>query len=306
MNRTHKKFLGFLGLFLVIATTIFAAFLPGPATSATSSVTDTIVVRVVGAVPRVDFIDAEMGKIYTTPNQSFSFSYENIATATVTIRYTDVNGVTHTYPLNADPYDLDYGVGDMNFSLNLAERYGYGDYIITVAGDGTSGADEDSISFSYYPVYGEATENEDGNINLGLEYDPDDETGSGDGEVANIIVKVYDEEGNLVTPLSPVTVTPPTTSIELPFSDYDLPSGTYTIEITAYDRDGNELYKAYLTYVIYESKTIPVPDTGELFKNLNISRVDYLITGLIIFSLVGVGGAIFINKRSKRTTKRRR
>ena len=306
MNKTHKKILGFLGLFLVIAATIFAAFLPGPATSATSSVTDTITVRVVGAVPRVDFSNAEMGKVYTTPNQSFSFSYENVATATVTIRYTDVNGVTHTYTLNDDPYDLDYNSGDIDFNLNLSERYGYGDYIITVAGDGVGGADEDSISFSYYPVYGEATEDEDGNINLDLEYNPDDGTGSGDGEVANIIVKVYDEEGNLVTPLSPVTVTPPTTSIELPFSDYDLPSGTYTIEITAYDQDGNELYKAYLTYVVYESKTIPVPDTGGLFKNLNISHIDYLVTGLIIFSLVGVGGIIFINKRSKRTTRRRR
>ena len=45
-----------------------------------------------------------------------------------------------------------------------------------------------------------------------------------------------------------------------------------------------------------EDEDIVVPNTGGLFESLNISQSDYLITGLIIFFVVGVGGAIFIAK----------
>ena len=56
MKKTKKRVLGLLGLVLVIITTIFAAFLPGPEASAEggiTSVTDTISVRVVGSVPDI-------------------------------------------------------------------------------------------------------------------------------------------------------------------------------------------------------------------------------------------------------------
>ena len=56
MKKTHKKILGLFGLVLVVAVTVFAAFLPAPKTQAvdTTTVTDTISVRVVGSTPVVN------------------------------------------------------------------------------------------------------------------------------------------------------------------------------------------------------------------------------------------------------------
>ena len=196
-------------------------------------------------------------------------------------------------------------VSAVDIDINASD-YGYGDYIITVRGTGMDGVyDEEFVAFSYYPVYAEATEDDEvGGYVVDLEYSADDGSTEELGEVAEIVINVYDGNGNLVEGLSPITVTPPTNKVELPFDDYGLDSGTYTISISAYNRDGEELYKAFEIKVDYEA--IPVPDTGGLFQNLNISKTDYLVTGLLIFAVVGIGGIIFINKRSKRSARRRR
>ncbi len=293
MKRTHKRILGFFGLTLVAITTVFAASLPTPEANAVTTLTDTISVRVVGAVPDVNLISPEPGSEMVSPSQTIAFDYENVETVTITLKYTDVDGNEYEYILQT--YDTDYEAGSITYNLDLSEaNYGYGEYVVTISGDGFDGVkDEDSLSFSYYPVVAESREDEDtGLIYVDLEYEGDD--GTGTGEVAKIEINVYDEDGNLVTPLSPITVTPPETSVEIPFSDYDLPSGTYKIEVVAYDDEDNELYRAYTLYIVYEA--IPVPDTGALFKNLNIAQADYLITGLIAFFAFGLFGIFFIAK----------
>lgn len=302
MKRTHKRILGFFGLTLVAITTVFAASLPTPEANAVTTLTDTISVRVVGAVPDVNLISPEPGSEMVSPSQTIAFDYENVETVTITLKYTDVDGNEYEYILQT--YDTDYEAGSITYNLDLSEaNYGYGEYVVTISGDGFDGVkDEDSLSFSYYPVVAESREDEDtGLIYVDLEYEGDD--GTGTGEVAKIEINVYDEDGNLVTPLSPITVTPPETSVEIPFSDYDLPSGTYKIEVVAYDDEDNELYRAYTLYIVYEA--IPVPDTGALFKNLNIAQADYLITGLIAFFAFGLFGIFFIAKKQKKSSRRR-
>ena len=42
------------------------------------------------------------------------------------------------------------------------------------------------------------------------------------------------------------------------------------------------------------------------FLDDNISKIDYLATGLLIFTVVGIGAFVFIVKRSHRNNKRRR
>ncbi|MBR0479758.1 hypothetical protein IJJ49_00620 [Candidatus Saccharibacteria bacterium] len=302
MKRTHKRILGFFGLTLVAITTVFAASLPTPEANAVTTLTDTISVRVVGAVPDVNLISPEPGSEMVSPSQTIAFDYENVETVTITLKYTDVDGNEYEYILQT--YDTDYEAGSITYNLDLSEaNYGYGEYVVTISGDGFDGVkDEDSLSFSYYPIVAESREDEDtGLIYVDLEYEGDD--GTGTGEVAKIEINVYDEDGNLVTPLSPITVTPPETSVEIPFSDYDLPSGTYKIEVVAYDDEDNELYRAYTLYIVYEA--IPVPDTGALFKNLNIAQADYLITGLIAFFAFGLFGIFFIAKKQKKSSRRR-
>lgn len=306
MKKTHKKVWGLLGLFLVVAVTIAAANLPSPGASAVSSVVDTITVRVVGAEPNVKISGVESGSDVVKKDQTIEVTYENVENVRVVLEYTDENGVTHSYTL-ADEF-ADYEAGNLLFNLDLSSsEYGYGDYVLRVNGEGVDGVPtEDSISFSFYPVIGDVTQDNDdsGNFTLDIDYVPDDGTDTSEGEVASIEVNIYDENGNLVTPLSPINVTPPATSVPILAGDYNLPPGTYRVEITAFDRDGNQLYAPYITYFTIEGAIIPVPDTGAIAKDLNISRMDYLVTGLIIFALAAIAGIMVIVRRnnSRKTT----
>ena len=305
MKKTQKKIFGFLGLVLVVAITFLAACLPSSETSAISTMTDTLTVRVVSSAADVNLTSPESGTVTTEAEHVFALNYANVSRVTLILSKTELDGTVNTFTLAT--YDVDFGVGEEQYSINLQDpTFGFGEYVIKLQGEGTGGmADEDSVAFSYYPVVAEVIEDEDtGNLSLGLDYQAYDSSDpSGPGKVSEIEISVYDEGGNLVEGLSPIMVTPPATSVRLPFEDYDLPSGKYTIKTTAYDKDGNELYKAYINHVIQNA--VPVPDTGSPFKALNISRADYLITGIIIFLLTGIFGAVFIAKRQKKSSRRR-
>ena len=310
MKKTKKRVFGLLSLVLVVATTIFAAFLPGPEASALTSVTDTISVRVVGSTPDVNIISPSNNSVFVFPDQILSFNYENVGDVLATIKYTDKNGDTHNY--NFVEFDANYDADTFSDDLNLlGTNYGYGEYLLAVKGVGlaideeTGGRvyDEDFVEFWFYPVIGEAAEDEnDGLIYLDLEYDKENEN------IDTIGINIYDENGNLVTAMSPIKVKAPGDRVELPFSEKDMTSGKYRIEITAYNEDEEALYNPYITYVNYEA--IPVPDTGGLFMNLNISRADYLITGLLIFFPIAIFSLVFVMKgrsyKVKANAKKRR
>jgi len=311
MKKTQKKVWGLLGLFLVVAVTIAAANLPSPDASAVSTMTDTITVRVVGAEPDVKIAGIDSGSDVVKKDQSVEVTYENVENVKVTLEYTDENGEKHTFTL-ADEF-VDYEAGNLLFNLDLSsDTYGYGDYVIRVSGEGADGVPvEDVINFSFWPVTGEVTENSDntGNFTLDLDYVPDDGTATSEGEVASMEVNVYDENGNLVTPMSPIKVNAPATSVPIPAGDYNLAPGTYRVEIVAFDRDGNQLYAPYVTYfTVKAADIIPVPDTGTIAKDMNISRMDYLVTGLIIFALAAIAGIMVIVRKNsaKRTTAKSR
>ena len=305
MKAKHKKVLGILGLVLVVATTIFAATIPSPGASAATSVTDHLLVRVTSVVPNIEITDINDGETTTTSDQPFTVDYENVTNITVTLEYTDENGETQTVVLDDFAPGEQAGSKDYNLGPQLGSL-GYGRYKIIVRGTGNDGVHDDkTIEFSYLPVVAEVTQDEEtGNVEVDLDYAPDDGTPGG-GDVASIEINVYDEDGNLVEELSPITVIAPENKVELPFADFGLPSGEYTIAVTAYDAEGNKLFEDYSLKIRYDAgeEDIVVPstaDTGGLFQNLNISKSDYLITGLIIFAMVAISGAIIIAKSGKR------
>ncbi len=309
MKKTKKRVLGLLGLVLVIITTIFAAFLPSPEASAEggiTSVTDTISVRVVGSVPDILNVKPINGSVFIYPDQDLSFDYENVEYLTITIRYTDKDDVEHIIPLleKDDPESfVDYIPGSYSTPLDLlAEDYGYGEYRVEIVGIGFNDVkDFETVEFALYPVVGEANEVDDGKVYLDLQYDTENKN------INTIGINIYDENGNLINVLSPITVNAPDMRVGLPFAENNLPTGNYRIEITAYNAEGEALYKPYITYYYYEM--IPVPNTGALFSNLNISRTDYLVTGLMIFFLAAILGIAFIAKgrsnKSRLNRKRR-
>ena len=312
MKKTQKNLLGLFGLSLVVAVTAFAACLPGPGASAASSVTDTVIIRVVGSSPNVEVTGIESGSVITDGGQTIDIAYEAIDELKVDVKYTDKDGNESTFNIWDDYYN--YVPGTLPIDLNLIQ-YGYGEYEITVRGNASDGVyDEEIITFEYIPVAGTATSDEEtGDPVIDLDFVPGD--GVDPNGVETIIVNVYDDEGNLIDELSGIVVNKDTGEITLPFGESGLPDGNYTIELIALNADGDELYKPYIIEFEYstggEEPVVPdsggtdVPDTGGLFGGLNISNTDYLVTGLLVFFTAGIGGAIFIVKRNQKSSKRR-
>ena len=332
MKKTHKKVFGLFGLVLVVALTIFAAFLPGPKTQATDNqVVDTISVRVVGSVPAVSLSGITSGSAVTSSSQEVSITYENIENLLAVLKFTDVNGNVYEKTLidsSIGDKPVSYVAGTSDISLDLWNGtysysyeyyvdggtatatgsddllgFGYGEYVLTASGDSIEGVPaESSVTFSYVPVAADVKV--DGSkISIDLDYD--DGEGAGTERVGKAVINIYDDKGNPVGP-SPIVIAPPNAKYDFDMSDYGLPSGTYTVSVQAYDINGVKLYKPFEIQFYYEARRTPVPDTGGIMGDLNISKTDYIITGLIIFSVVGISGAVFISRHDKKTGNRRK
>lgn len=118
MKKAKKQCLGFFGLSLVVAMTMIAASLPTPGASATSStITDTITVRVVGSVPDINIRGITNDAIYVTPERNFSVDYENVETMVVSLEYTDLEGNVTTTVL--DESTPDYNAGTETYRIRL-------------------------------------------------------------------------------------------------------------------------------------------------------------------------------------------
>ncbi len=297
MKRKHKKVVGFLGLVVVAVMTIVAALMPTPNTQATASVTDTITVRVVDNTPEINMVSPGEGDEFTSPNQKISFDYEDSETVVASLYYTDNAGTEYTYIIK--DLNPDFEAGTETFDTDLA-FYGYGDFTLTVRGNGLNEVYDEKIThFSYLPVRATASEDETTHdVKVDLEYN------SENPDVQRIEIKVKDENGNPIDELT-TTVYPPDTNTTLNFSDADLPEGTYTITVTAYDGEGNVIYQTYSIQIVYAGpEEVPVPDTGGLFAGLDISKTDYLITGIVIFSMIAIAGIMMLaGKREKKTVK---
>ena len=313
MKKTQKKIIGLTGLALVIAVTIFAAFLPNPGASAISTVTDTITIRVIGSAPAAEILSPVSGATFVSSAQTINTNYEHVQSLEILVRFKDRNGAEYTKLLHTGGVTDE--TGSLSYDFNeLADEFGFGEYTILVSGIGVDGIPlpGDSVNFLFVPVLANTEQDpESEKTYLNLDYDPYTEDGT--GKVSSLEINIYDENGNLVESLSPITVNAPDTRVEIPFSEYDLKSGKYSIEITAFGKSGDDLYKPYVTSTDYEAKewsgeeVVPdanVPNTGSLFESLNISKADYLITGAIIFFIAGISAFAFIIKRNHSSNKK--
>ena len=335
MKKTQKKLLGSLGLLVVVAMTVFAAYLPGPETSAieTTTLTDVISVRVVGEAPYVE-ITGMPDSIVTSYNQRFGVNYENVGAISAKIQYTDESGKTYDAEDLFDGLDVTYlpgslSIDNINFKTgeytysyqrynaegeievvsgltgNLS-HFGFGTYRITVQGTGVDGeASEPSVgTITYASVYSEThtVENPDGTTSnyVDLHYTPATQDG---GDVSSIKIVVKDAEGNEVFTIGSIPASSDGhSSIELPFDTYGLPDGNYTIGVYVYGANDEQLGSAYTLEVTYEEDIIYVPDTGDtggLFNGLNISRSDYIITGVMAFGIIAIAGAAFLIRTNR-------
>ena len=259
--------------------------------------------------PKVEIIEPTDGTMTSNAEQNITINHEDVTKLTITIKRTDKDGVEHTKTVEIDTaLEPDTTSLPYNLSDQVDPEFGYGVYTITVVGTNAGEVvSEQSISFEFLPVIVDTTRDpETGDADVTLDYDEDN------NDIDHFVIIIKDSDGNPVDGIPPIIVTLPETTVTIPFSEYGLPEGKYTIEATAYDADGNALYNPYSTVFKYtlepepEPEPIPVPNTGGFLKNLNISRTDYLITGLIIFFTFGIGGLVFIMRGRKADSRNRR
>ncbi len=298
--------------------TSVAAVIPSPGASAiTTSVTDTIQVRVVGSEPLLTVTPDATGQI-NTPEYKFDVTYENITDLTVSYTKMDADGnIIGSGTIFSDD-TLDFNPGAQTFELNLDdEPYGgSGYYTFNLLGHGYNNVPvERELVITYTLVDVDVIPSEDGEISVDIKPTEDTdkiiiEVHDKDGELVRIIVidpetgtvYVYDGEGHLIDTIEGGYKDG---KIDIPMDGLD--DGEYTFSVRYEDADGNIIGVPFEFSATYKAKPVPTPDTGAFLQNLNISKQDYLITGLLIFFVFAiVGFGIVARGRKSKVTKKKR
>jgi len=162
-----------------------------------------------------------------------------------------------------------------------------GDYTIIVEGTNEDGETGYHGEHEYH--YDDENNNDGDDGKIVLHYDDDNEP-------STIVITVTDEDGNVIYE---ETVTPPQREIYIPFDEIpDLPDGDYNVDIVGYDDDGDVVYTEYY---IYHYERVPVPNTGSFFRDLNVSKEDFVVTALIMFFVIStVGVGVILKKKHQR------
>ncbi len=309
MHIQKKQLLGFGGLALVAGITAVAYNLPTSATSAGGDV------NVVVQVYNTNFETKIQSPLDGSETIENVITFKEIHSKANSVKYylTHVgeNGEPDvTYELTEHEVVGDLVSGVTEFNLDLNNYGGLGTYIfksvITSSNDRTS---EDAVRFKYIAIEtpDDEVKNEDDEIDIEVCYTAGTKI---------LTMDIYDKSGRLVATLNDYIVKNPETggceTIRIKVDNLDLNTGDYDIVIKSYDDDDKTgdptgVIIIHLGYTKPDSPNVPVtpdapnvPDTGALLSSLNISKSDFLITGLIGFTAISVLALFVIKRTNKR------
>ncbi len=302
MQISKKQLFGLGGLAIVVGMTFFAYNLPTNATSISGDVD--VVVRVYNDKFETKIESPLDGEEFTNKNVTFKEIHSHADNVKYYLYHLDENGnIDATYELTDWEVDGSDLSGVTEFTLNLDNYGGFGTYIfksvITSPGGQTG---EDAVKFSYVSA---TTPDDD------VKVDP--ETGEVDVEVCYaagtkvLTIDIYDTKGNLVARLEDYIVKNPETggceTITIKVGDINIESGDYELVINTYDnydKTGEPTGQIVISFK-YEAPDAPnVPDTGSLLGALNISKGDFLVTGLIGFTVISIIALAIIKRNNRR------
>lgn len=306
MQIRKKHLLGLGGLALVAAITTYAATIPTTDAGATSAEGQVkISVNVYGEDPEVRITSIKDGEVTINNNITIGSIYtvadsleyklcKNFGTAQ---EYCANLGTNTTYVPEVTP---ESGERAFNFDLDSDPNLGFGDYTLQVINHSGNSTVEDSVSFKYVPLkittVGTA---ENGDPIVEVEYSE---------KIASFDIQAYDKDGNpLFDSAQDYLVDNPGSAgkkqVTLPFASYGAASGEYTVVAIGRNESGVVFQgQRASTKVNYQAPNAPeVPKTGGLLGDLNIGRMDYLITGLIMFA---IATAFAVHALRKRNSKR--
>lgn len=330
MRSTQKHIFGFIGLGLVAAMTFLAAIIPSPEAAAANnaSFTDTITVRVLNedGNPHVDIVEPGDGAVIFDGTTNITLDYNSADKSFLDLTFIGQNpDGTNKEPVvipNYVSFDFNFETGSVTLPVDLTNHdgtdFGYGTFIFSLRNIGADGVEvpgeEISITHSPFNFNVSETEEDDGSVKVDLDFKTETDPDTGEpipSEIGKLVVVVRDSDGNVVygpeeyDPKDLINPDGTIKDIDLPFGDFATKTDTYDISITAYDKEDNYMYT--LTRYRYYS-VLPAPDTGLFFQNLNISKEDYLITGLMVFFIFAIVGFAIVakNRKSETRTKKRR
>lgn len=203
--------------------------------------------------------------------------------ASVTINIYDGGGVlrkTIEIPNPGDQEDIDLsGLPDGDYEAEIITKDGDGGVIdattttVTKTGGGHVDIDINTEADTVTTIKGEIYDENGNLVRIAI---ADRQT----GEVA-----VYDKDGTLIYTISDGYK--PDTEFSVPFGG--LKYGEYIVDIIYLNQRGKQVGSIYeYTVGYYGGSSIPVPDTGSFSQDFNISREDYIITGVIAFISTGI------------------
>lgn len=263
MKKTHKKALGFAGLGLVAAFTAVAATIPSPSAMAvaTSSITDVIQVYIPHDDAEITVNETGERKD-TDPNYSFHVIYENVRDIKgIIVNRDDGDGVLYSGEFWNE--NLDWELGERDFSFNLNEYGGYGNYTIIVTGIGEGEVPVERIlTFKYREPSGEK-DTDDGEIQIDVDV-PDERP-------ASTTINIYDGSGNIV---KTIDVENPGGVENIDLSD--LNGGTYKIEVINKDETGRVINTTTKTLIIAKDGAgsifnVPISDQGQELGKVTVA-----------------------------------
>lgn len=322
MKQRKKQLLGVLGLLAVMAMTVLASLLPAGNAAAEgepAGPTTTIQVRVEAStdpdnpgpggpsssVPYVQFVTPVDGATVTRNEVTVTADYRNATSVKYILRRADAGSTSDDIVVYEETFEGKES-GTNNFVLRMneyANKFDEGFVLVAEISTESGSIVSDAVKFTYRAVYvemaKEPAKNDDPIANVQF-----------NEEVTKLVFQVYDKSGKPVFVNNngveePLIFTGDqldhdklALDVVLPMEKYGAKPGDYQLVVLAYNEAG-ETISMNLTDFQYRPDWIKNPNTGSVLVDTNISRTDYLLTGLIIFGSVAAfaGFLIFRKKR---------
>lgn len=298
MKIARKHALGLGCLAIVGAITAFACTLPTGAVSVGGEVE--IVVEVYASNSETIINKPQDGEIFNSSVVTFSETHSHAKTVRYYLSKLNSDGtVASRVEITDQMVEGDDISGTSTFSLDLDDYGGTGTYIFE---SNMVGIDNltltDHVQFTYAAIDAEdpTVSSTGATVSYRVNYT---------AGVKSLIYQLFDANNNAVSDPFTVNTTDPDNGgymdIDIDVTNLDLASGTYQILTIGYseeDGEGTTIGSDIVEFAYTSPDSPDVPDTGSLLASLNISRADYLITGIIGFTAISVA-ALFVVLKSK-------
>ncbi len=316
MQKTKKQLLGFAGLAAVGVMTAVAYAMPAAAAedvppSADGDVNISVTILRGKAT---GYLMSPGDRVTVMEAGDITYAYEEVSEVEVIVERQTKDGYETVLKKSYDYDPTTYGTG----SVPMSEISGFGnkkeDYKITLKFYDAQGqyANEDTSTFKYRFMKADMAKQPASNGDPILNVDINDAIDSVRVYIYRGAEPLVDKDGKQVyVDLTRDDIDPTTGRITttLPFAEYNANDGSYAIVVEAYEGTPDEGRLLSMLTLDTEYKLIKPadpnlpetpPNTGFVIGNLNISRIDYLITGLIVFGTVAGFALYLVHRKSRR------